>query len=133
MKGHNIKELLMSNRDTVKYIAVIAMVIDHIAYMFMPGPSIVYIMMRFAGRVTGPVMAYFIAEGYRYTRSRRKYITRLILCALFSWIPFIILLSQMQIATRPSNNEYTAPNDAVIAPYLNNDDGIDCSFTLVLW
>ena len=44
-------------------------------------------MMRFAGRVTGPVMAYFIAEGYRYTRSRRKYITRLILCAFFSWIP----------------------------------------------
>ena len=36
MKGHNIKELLMPNRDTVKYIAVIAMVIDHIAYMFMP-------------------------------------------------------------------------------------------------
>ena len=87
MKGHNIKELLMPNRDTVKYIAVIAMVIDHIAYMFMPSSSIVYIMMRFAGRVTGPAMAYFIAEGYRYTRSRRKYIIRLITCAAISWIP----------------------------------------------
>ena len=46
--------------------------------------------MRLIGRLTGATMCFFIAEGYHYTRSKRKYGTRLGVFALISQIPYTI-------------------------------------------
>ena len=76
------------NRNQIKYIVIVAMLIDHIAWAFVPHGSALYIVMRFIGRLTGPTMAYFLAEGYLHTSNRLKYGIRLGVFALISWIPY---------------------------------------------
>lgn len=77
------------NRNQLKYIVIIAMLIDHIAWAFVPAESVSGQVMHFIGRLTGPTMAYFVAEGYYYTKSVKKYAWRLGLFALLSWAPFV--------------------------------------------
>ena len=73
---------------TLKTIAIIAMIIDHIAWAFVPTTSPLGVVMHMVGRITGPTMFYFLAEGYRYTRDKNKYTLRLGIFALVSWLPF---------------------------------------------
>lgn len=81
------------NRNRLKYIAVIAMIIDHCALVFVGTGKPLGIAMRFIGRLTTPVMCYFLAEGYMHTRSKKKYGKRLFIFALLSQIPFIYLVA----------------------------------------
>lgn len=78
------------NRNQLKMLAALAMLLDHIAFAFLPSSGIWYFVLRFFGRVTAPVMAYFLAEGYRHTRNVRRYALRLFLFALISWVPFAV-------------------------------------------
>lgn len=81
------------NRNQLKTIAVFAMLIDHIAWAFVPVASPAGQAMHFVGRLTDPIMAFFVAEGYLHTRSIRKYVLRLFLFALISQPPFSLYLS----------------------------------------
>ena len=76
------------NRNHIKYLAIIAMLIDHIAWAFVPTASPLGQVLHFIGRLTGPTMAIFVAEGYIHTSDRRKYAIRLGIFALISWVPF---------------------------------------------
>lgn len=69
--------------------AITAMLIDHIAWAFVPTTSILAQIMHFIGRLTGPTMAYFIAEGYQHTKNVKKYAIRLAIFALISWLPIV--------------------------------------------
>lgn len=73
------------NRTQLKYIAILAMVLDHFAFLFLPPASVPYQVFRFLGRCTGPIMAYFVAEGVYYTRDLDAYLRRLGFFALASW------------------------------------------------
>ncbi len=77
------------NRNQLKYLAVLAMLIDHIAWAFVPTASLLGQIMHFFGRLTAPTMAFFVAEGYCHTRNIRKYVMRMGIFALLSWIPFV--------------------------------------------
>ncbi len=78
------------NRNQIKYIVIFAMLIDHLAWGFVDLRNpLLGQLMHFVGRLTGPTMAYFAAEGYRYTRDVGRYQKRLALFALLSWIPFV--------------------------------------------
>ncbi len=78
------------NRNQIKYIVIIAMLIDHIAWGFVDAVNpLLGGAMHFIGRLTGPTMAYFVGEGYRYTRNVGKYQLRLAVFALISWYPFV--------------------------------------------
>lgn len=78
------------NRNQIKYIVIIAMLIDHIAWGFVDAINpLLGGAMHFIGRLTGPTMAYFVGEGYRYTRNVGKYQQRLAAFALISWLPFV--------------------------------------------
>ena len=76
------------NRNQLKYLVIAAMVIDHIAWSFVPAGSTVGVVMHTIGRLTGPTMAFFLAEGYQHTRNVKHYAMRLALFALISWIPY---------------------------------------------
>lgn len=77
------------NRNQLKYLVILAMLIDHIAWAFVPTASPAGQLMHLVGRLTAPTMAYFIAEGYRHTQNVKKYVLRLALFALLSWAPFV--------------------------------------------
>ena len=72
------------NRQQIKLLAIAAMTIDHIALVFVPSSSILYYVIRLIGRLAAPLMAFMLAEGYRYTRSRSRYLLRLVIFALIS-------------------------------------------------
>ena len=76
------------NRNQLKYLVIVAMLIDHIAWGFVPLESVAGQVMHFIGRLTGPTMAYFLTEGYIHTRNKAKYGLRLGIFALISWVPF---------------------------------------------
>lgn len=56
--------------NILKLIAAISMLIDHIGLLFFPDQ----IWMRAVGRLSFPLFAYLIAEGFLYTRSRIRYL-----------------------------------------------------------
>lgn len=74
--------------DLLKLIAVIAMVIDHIAWSFIPFGSIAGQIMHVIGRLTAPIMCFMVAEGYYKTRNVKKYAQRLGIFALISHFPY---------------------------------------------
>lgn len=77
---------------TLKYLAIIAMTVDHIAFASVPATSALYYVMRLFGRLTAPLMCFFLSEGYRYTRSRSKYLLRLFTFAVISQPPYFYLV-----------------------------------------
>ncbi|MDD6794921.1 MAG: TraX family protein [Clostridiaceae bacterium] len=79
-----MKKFLTTN--TLKYIAITAMIFDHIAMFFMSSNinPITCSIFRTIGRLTAAIMCYFIAEGFYYTHSKSKYALRLGVFALIS-------------------------------------------------
>ena len=79
------------NLNAIKLIAILAMTIDHIAWAAFPGypRAALPLAMHLIGRITCPVMCYFIAEGYHYTRDVNKYTARLFVFAVISHFAYI--------------------------------------------
>jgi len=65
------------NAWQLKLIAIVAMVIDHLAFSFVPDGTFLAVAMHFIGRITGPTMFYFAVEGYHHTRNLNRYLFRL--------------------------------------------------------
>ena len=80
-----LKEKGLSTAD-LKLIAIIAMTVDHLAWLFFPGFQRVWYvyLLHIIGRLTAPIMWFFIAEGSYYTKNPKKYITRLFVFAIIS-------------------------------------------------
>lgn len=87
---------------TLKIIAAVTMFIDHLTYAFLelpaPGRSrlmdtlpngvLLDAIGRLIGRTAMPIFAFLIVEGYVHTRSRGRYLLRLVLFAFLSEYPF---------------------------------------------
>lgn len=82
-------EVLDSN--ALKLIAILAMTLDHLAWAIWPGFSHnpFAVILHIIGRLTCPIMCYFIAEGYHYTKNLKKYIARMFLFAVISHFPYV--------------------------------------------
>ena len=75
----------------LKVIAMISMVIDHIALYLMEHGTVLYETMRCIGRIAFPVFAFLIAEGFIHTRSRYRYFFTLLGFAVISEISWYLL------------------------------------------
>ena len=73
----------MSN-STLKMIALVTMLIDHIGACIFTDQDIY----RVIGRIAFPIYVFLLVEGYHKTRDVKKYILRLLIFALVSEIPF---------------------------------------------
>lgn len=73
---------------TLKYIAITAMLIDHIAWAFVSDNSTLGQIMHTIGRLTAPIMCYLIAEGYHHTKNIKKYLLRMGIFAVISAFAF---------------------------------------------
>lgn len=74
----------------LKILAVITMTLDHIKYAV---PVTDCFLTQYFGRVAFPLFAFLITEGLYYTKSRKKYIIRMLIFAIISQVPFILFRS----------------------------------------
>lgn len=82
----------MLNRDAIKYIAMLTMLLNHIAQVFLTPGTVLYEVFEDVGIFTAPVMCFFLVEGYDHTRSKIKYGQRLLIFAVISQIPYRLAL-----------------------------------------
>lgn len=69
----------LSNFD-LKIIAIITMTIDHIGSILYPDLTI----LRIIGRISFPIFAFLLVEGFNYTSNKLKYFLRLLLFAIIT-------------------------------------------------
>lgn len=87
------KERALSG-SALKLIAMAAMVIDHVALIFFcnnPEHSTTYELMRTIGRISYPVFAFLVVEGYLHTHDFGRYAKRLLYFAIVSEIPWQLI------------------------------------------
>lgn len=86
-----VRYIIYMNRNVLKIIAVVTMLVDHIGWQFFPD----IIWFRVVGRIAFPIFAFFIAQGMFYTRSRKKYILNMLGIGVISQIPYMFLSYRM--------------------------------------
>lgn len=70
--------------SSLRWLAMTTMLIDHIGHTLYPDQ----LWLRYIGRLAFPLFAFLISQGYRHTRHFPKYLTRLLLLALITDLPF---------------------------------------------
>jgi hypothetical protein len=103
-REEKVKIRIKLNATSLKGIAITAMLIDHIAWAFVSPFSVLGQLMHVIGRITVPIMCYFIAEGYFHTRSVKKYALRLFAFAIISYLPYILFETKNLPATETFYN-----------------------------
>ena len=78
------------NANTLKLIAVLAMVLDHAATVFLADTAPAALFFHAVGQIAAPIMCFFIAEGYAYTSNLKKYLLRLFIAAVISHVPYAL-------------------------------------------
>jgi hypothetical protein len=68
-------------------LAAACMLIDHAGLLLFPSQ----IWMRAVGRLAFPIFAYFIGEGFYYTKNRLKYFLRIFLLGVACQIPYAVV------------------------------------------
>ena len=63
--------------------------------------------MHTIGKITGPIMCYFIAEGNHYSKNRKKYVERIGIFVLISHVPYNIFVNQGAITLLPTSVIFT--------------------------
>ncbi|MBQ6263615.1 MAG: TraX protein [Clostridia bacterium] len=87
------------NNSVLKCIALITMIIDHVASVLLHSDQTVlidvfglqltlYALMRGIGRIAFPIYVFLLVEGFHHTHNRKAYGTRLLVFALISEIPW---------------------------------------------
>ena len=74
------------NAGQIKLLAIAAMTLDHLLWLLFPGCRYDWwiVALHAIGRITAPIMWFFLAEGFHYTHNRARYAGRLFLFAVLS-------------------------------------------------
>lgn len=73
--------------QTLKIIAMVTMLIDHIGVVLFPDVAV----LRIIGRMAFPIYAFLIGEGCRYTRNKWKYLRNILITAtIFQVVHFLV-------------------------------------------
>jgi hypothetical protein len=74
---------------SLKILAIITMLIDHVGLVFFPSNLI----WRIIGRLSFPIFAFQLGIGYSHTKNKIKHIFTLLIFAVVSQVPFMIFTS----------------------------------------
>ncbi len=107
------------NSNTLKIIAIICMLIDHVGAFIMPSLmsalGVEYYVslagvteaMRFIGRFAFPLFCFLLVEGFKHTKNIKRYIIMMALFALISEIPFDLVTKGVVLETSGQNVFFT--------------------------
>lgn len=133
----------------LKLIAIIAMLIDHIAHtivyklyleaimvngVYMMGDSrpkeamkiyLIYMVMRSIGRLTYPIFAFMLVEGFLHTRNLKKYSFRLLIFALISEVPYNLANSRSIIDLGSRNIMWSLLIGLIMLYFIQNTEKYD--------
>ncbi len=108
----SLKKFQIVNASTLKIIAMVAMLVDHVAggillyniregfYPFgldFGGASNLYYALRHVGRTAFPIYCFLLVEGLKYTRSVPKYLMNLGIFGVLAEFPFDIALKVQNV------------------------------------
>lgn len=127
IKSENKKSDITASE--LKYLAIMAMFIDHVAHLFIQDGTALYYCMKFIGRITAPVMCFFISEGYHYTGNLKKYFQRMAVFAVISHFAFAFCFNGSFIHSG-RESMITTLFLCLIAVHLVNTDKIRKEFIL---
>lgn len=74
-------------------IACLTMLIDHIGLLFFPDQPI----FRVVGRLALPIYAFLLVNGYSHTQSITRYCRRIIIIAVFSQVPYMVMINEIRL------------------------------------
>ena len=77
----------MFSASTLKIIALLTMLIDHIGVLLFPDIAA----LRIIGRIAFPIFAYLIAEGCIYTKNKWKYFRNVFTTCIIYQIVFVLV------------------------------------------
>lgn len=72
------------SQTVLKLLACLTMLLDHIAFSFLPVHSPLYTVLRIIGRMAFPLYCFLLTEGVYHTKSPKKYLLRLVILALLA-------------------------------------------------
>ena len=121
----------------LKVIAILSMLIDHLADTFFPGYGREWwlIGLHLIGRLAAPILWFMAAEGYRHTHNLKKYLLRLFVFAVVSHFAYTFCFGISPIPFRDSVLNQTSVIWplflAVVALYVCDDE--KRAFSLKAW
>ena len=128
--------------NTLKWIGVVTMTIDHVGYFLFPEIRV----LRIIGRLAFPIFAYLFTQSFRYTDNRNKFLGRLLLFAVLGqiaimtagvsgFINILFLFSLGWIALMASDHGYPIVGFlvAIIAELAGVDYGAYGIFTILIF
>ncbi len=121
LKNQNFfQKIKIVNGSWLKIIAVVSMIIDHLAYLILPhfdlfsepigflGKEFTIIKIcRLIGRLAFPIFAFLITEGFSHTGNYKKYGINLLVFSVVSEIPYNLFLSGKVINIESQNVFFT--------------------------
>lgn len=128
-----VDKALISQR-TLKYIAYISMVMDHLGIMLNRHELIsgeVYAIMRGVGRLAFPLFLFLLVQGAVYTKSTPKYLGRMALFAIISEVPYDLFSRNEFFSLRRQNIYFELLACLILIVLLNRFlpcNGLGCGF-----
>ncbi len=90
-----MKRYEILNANTLKIIALISMVIDHVGVMIFPST----LWLRCLGRISLPIFAYMIAEGCHHTKNPRNYFLRIFVLGVLCQAVYFVVYGTLYLST----------------------------------
>ena len=88
---------------TLKLLALVTMIIDHVGAIFFPQ----FIWLRYIGRLSMPIYAFLLVQGYMHTRNFNRYALRMGIFALLSEVPYDLLFQGTWLEFQRQNILFT--------------------------
>ena len=88
---------------TLKLLALVTMIIDHVGAIFFPQ----FIWLRYIGRLSMPIYAFLLVQGYMHTRNFNCYALRMGIFALLSEVPYDLLFQGTWLEFQRQNILFT--------------------------
>lgn len=112
----------------LKLIAIFSMLCDHLGYILFNKVSF----MNVVGKLSFPIFAFLITEGYMHTKSLKLYFFRLFIFAFVSQLPFMLYLSLFRPISLTLNIFFTLFLGLLAITIFNKIESKPLSLCLVL-